>query len=288
MNEYERQFYTYANFDAPSKKRFRWLRPLPHNQPYINLILFLLTIGSTCLVGGLWYCLAIMSILLTHEMGHYLMCHRYNVRVTLPFFIPLPFPPFGTMGAFIKMKSPIPTRRALFDIGVAGPLAGLVLTLPAIYIGVQQSEIVEISKLAGSAVFLGESLLFKWVSQLAIGPVPEGYDVTLHALAYAGWTGLFVTALNLMPIGQLDGGHVMYALFGSNSKKIFTVSLVGFGVCTFFFPGWVLLFALLLFFGHKHPPPLDDLTPLDDRRKLIGAIVFIVFVTSFTPVPLRF
>jgi membrane-associated protease RseP (regulator of RpoE activity) len=289
MNEYESQSNIDPNWATPAKRRFRLLRPLPHNKPHINIILFVLTIGSTYLLGGPWYCLAVMSILLSHEMGHYLMCRKYKVRATLPFFIPLPYAnPFGTMGAVIQMKSPIPSRKALFDIGTAGPLAGLVLTLPAIYFGVQHSEVVETSKIAGSTMILGESLLFKYVTKLAIGPIPEGYDISLHALAYAGWAGLFVTALNLLPVGQLDGGHVMYALFGSNAKHVFTLSLIGFGVCTFFFPGWVLLFALLLFFGYKHPPPVDDFTPLDNGRKFIGAVIFLLFIISFTPIPFKF
>ena len=288
MNIHIKKFLYSLRSSGRSFFRKVFLRIFPHNKPYVNIVLILLTIGSTYLVGGPWYCIAIMTILLSHEMGHYLMCRKYGVHATLPFVIPMPFTFFGTMGAVIVMKSPIPSRKALFDIGVAGPLAGLIVAIPAIYYGIQHSEIVEISELSKSTIYLGESLLFKWVSNLAIGPLSEGYDVNIHPLAYAGWTGLFVTALNLLPIGQLDGGHVMYALFGPNAKRIFNVSLAGFAVCTFYFPGWALLFALLLFFGYKHPPPLDDFTPLDLRRKLIGVLAFVIFITSFTPVPFKF
>jgi len=288
MNEIFRKISKPFRHRGTSQFRLLLPRLLPHDKPYVNVILFLLTIATTFAVGGLVYSLAIVLILLSHEMGHYLMCRKYGMRSTLPFFIPLPFPPFGTMGAVIQMKSPMPNRKALFDIGIAGPLAGLVLTIPAIYLGVKHSEIVQLSQQSESVMILGESLLFKWITKLAIGSIPEGYDVSLHPLAYAGWAGLFVTALNLLPIGQLDGGHVMYAIFGQNAKRIFNLSLAGFAICLYFFPGWMLLFALLFLYGKKHPPPLDDYTPLDDGRRLLGILVFIIFLTSFTPVPLKF
>lgn len=268
-------------------KIFR-LRLLPKNRLWIHLVLFLLTILSTYTVQGLWYCVAIMSILLAHEMGHYLMCRQYGVPATLPFFIPMPkINPFGTMGAIIQMKGAIPNRKALFDIGAAGPIAGLILSIPAIYIGMQHSEMIEASQMDGYGLVLGESLMFKAIAYLAVGRVPENYDTILHPLAYAGWAGLFVTSLNLLPIGQLDGGHIMYSLLGKKSNKTNLAFLVILASMIVYFPGWAVLFGLLLIFGRRHPAPVNDVTPLDVKRRILGILVFIIFLMSFTPVPLK-
>ncbi|MBN1996986.1 site-2 protease family protein [candidate division KSB1 bacterium] len=229
-----------------------------------------------------------MSILLAHEMGHYLMCRQYGVPATLPFFIPMPkINPFGTMGAIIQMKGAIPNRKALFDIGAAGPIAGLILSIPAIYIGMQHSEMIEASQMDGYGLVLGESLMFKAIAYLAVGRVPENYDTILHPLAYAGWAGLFVTSLNLLPIGQLDGGHIMYSLLGKKSNKTNLAFLVILASMIVYFPGWAVLFGLLLIFGRRHPAPVNDVTPLDVKRRILGILVFIIFLMSFTPVPLK-
>lgn len=267
-------------------RRSWFLDKLKGTNPRINIILFLLTVATTWLVQGFWYSLSIITILLTHEMGHYLMCRRHGVAATLPYFIPLPLPPFGTMGAVIKMEARIPDRRVLFDVGVAGPLAGLALTIPAIIVGLKLSYIIPLTSVPPGSYQLGESFLFSLISKLIIGEISEGYDVILHPLAFAGWAGLFVTALNLLPIGQLDGGHIAYALFGRRSVIVFRLTLLMFiAICIFFFMGWFLLILLLMWFGFKHPPPLNDFTPLDRKRKLIGALVLIIFAISFTPVP---
>lgn len=186
------------------------------------------------------------------------------------------------------MESRIPSRKALFDVAVAGPLAGLALTIPAIYFGVQLSDIVEIQKSdTGGMIYLGESLLFAKISNWAIGTLPEGQDVMLHPLAYAGWAGLFVTALNLLPIGQLDGGHIVYALIGRKHNVVATVALIAFGgISIFMYQGWFLLLVLLIWFGHRHPPTLDD-RPIDNRRIAIGVFTLIIFFLSFTPQPFR-
>jgi len=267
-------------------RRTRFLDKLKGTSPRINIILFLLTIATTWLVQGFWYSLSIITILLTHEMGHYLMCRRHGIGATLPYFIPLPFPPFGTMGAVIKMESRIPDRRVLFDVGVAGPLAGLALTIPAIIVGLKLSHIIPLTSVPPASYRLGESFLFSLISKLVIGEIPEGYDVILHPLAFAGWAGLFVTALNLLPIGQLDGGHITYALLGRRSVIVFRLTLFMFiAICLFLFMGWFLLILLLMWFGFKHPPPLNDLIPLDRKRKLIGAFMLVIFAISFTPIP---
>ncbi len=283
-----------------SKKRFRIFDKLRSDNPRLNVILFFATCFTTFITGwlqngywqaGFWYSGSIISILFAHEMGHYLMCKKHGIKATLPYFIPFPIPylnPFGTMGAVIKMESRIPSRKALFDVAVAGPLAGLAITIPSIYFGVQLSEIIEMTpQIALSTVSLGESFLYAQISKLAIGTLPEGQDVLMHPLAFAGWAGLFVTALNLLPIGQLDGGHIVYALLGKNHKFVATIALISFSlICIFMYPGWVLLIILIIWFGYRHPPTMDE-TPIDSNRVVIGIITLIIFVLSFTPQPFK-
>jgi len=252
----------------------------------LNILLFALTVLSTYLIGGFWYSLSLTTILLAHEMGHFVMSRRHGVPASLPYFLPVPLPPFGTFGAIIKMQGRISSRRALFDIGVAGPLMGLFFTVPAIIIGLLLSESVLLAKAKDTFFHLGDSLLFILVEKLVLGDLPEGYDLCLHPIAYAGWVGLFVTALNLLPVGQLDGGHIVYALFGRKSKIIFGLTIMLWaGISFFFYVGWTLMIVLVLLFGFRHPPPLDDVTPLDVKRKILGGVVFSLFILSFTPVP---
>lgn len=253
-----------------------------------HLVLYILTFLSTYLIGGGWYSICLMSILTAHEMGHYLTSVKYGVQATPPFFIPFPVPPFGTIGAIIKMKSPMKNRRVLFDIGITGPICGLVLSIPIIAIGLKLSRMVDVNQLSKPGfLVLGDSILFNIIQYVVWGPVPEGKDLVLHPMAFAGWVGLFITALNLLPIGQLDGGHVVYAVFGKKrAEKIFKLTIAGMAVIILFLnPGWFLLVALILLFGFKHPPPLDDHTPLDKNRKIIGILTMIIFILSFTPVP---
>jgi membrane-associated protease RseP (regulator of RpoE activity) len=272
---------------------------LRSDKPILNYVLFVLTFLSATLVGyqgfgslvaGLQYSTTIIAILLAHEMGHYLMCRRYGIRATLPFFIPFPLMPFGTMGAVIRMEARLPDRRVLFDVGAAGPLAGLAVTIPAIYYGLQLSAPPKpLPEISEGAIILGESLLFKVLSWMAVGQIQEGYDTLLHPIAFAGWAGLFVTALNLLPIGQLDGGHIIYALIGRSSELVFRVALALFVlVCIFIYHGWFLLVILLIWFGYRHPPTLDPYVPLDAKRKGIALLTFAVFILSFTPVPFKF
>jgi membrane-associated protease RseP (regulator of RpoE activity) len=266
------------------------------DKPRLNLVLFVLTCISTFLIGysldgewssGFWYSGGIIGILFAHEMGHYLMCVRYRIRATLPFFIPFPSLPFGTLGAVIRMDARMPNRRALFDIGVAGPLAGLAITLPAIYFGLKMSTLLPVSN-AEDFFALGDSLFFKALSYLALGPLPEGQDTLLHPLAYAGWAGLFVTALNLLPIGQLDGGHILYALLGERGQKIYPVNMAAFALlCIVQYHGWILLVMMLLWFGYRHPPTQDDREALDFKRQVIAYLTFLIFALSFTPAPFQ-
>jgi len=209
------------------------------------------------------------------------------MNATLPFFLPLPlFSPFGTLGAVIRIKSPFLSRKALFDTGVAGPLTSFCLSIPAVVIGLKLSEVIPKSHLKGGIFQLADPLLFSFVQRLVIGAVPENYEVVLHPIAFAGWVGLFVTALNLLPVGQLDGGHIVYGIFGKNSRRIFLATIA---VMAFFFVfycfAWFLPLLLMLFFGSRHPVPIEDQDLTDNKRKLIGGITFLAFLLSFTSAP---
>jgi membrane-associated protease RseP (regulator of RpoE activity) len=268
--------------------------PAP-NRVWLHALLFALTAASTFAVGlndgvagALWYSGAILSILLAHEMGHYLMARRHRIPVTLPYFIPMPLSPFGTMGAVIRMGGTIPDRRALMDVGAAGPLAGFVLIVPAIVFGLLKSTVVPVASLGDGAISLGDSLLFKFLARLVVGRLPEGTDLLLHPLAFAGWVGLLVTALNLLPIGQLDGGHIAYALFRGKSRRISAVFFwILVGVCLFLYSGWMLLVLVLLLI-RNHPPTMNDEAPLEPRETTMGTVALAVFVLAFTPVPFGF
>lgn len=281
------------NVDDPGKTA--WTIQQPRRKVTIHVLLFVLTILSTYFValgdgplGALWYSLGIITILLTHEMGHYLTANKHGVPATLPYFIPMPLPPFGTMGAVIKMEGRIPDRKALFDVGVAGPMAGLVMIVPAIFVGLRMSPIVEIASLGEGTITLGDSLLFSFIARISIGPLPPGQDVVLHPLAFAGWVGLLVTALNLLPVGQLDGGHIMYALFWKKSKFLSGIFYAIFlFICLFYYVGW-FLFIIVLSIVRKHPPTMNDAIPLDNKRKVLGIFALIIFVLAFTPVPFGF
>jgi membrane-associated protease RseP (regulator of RpoE activity) len=238
--------------------------------------------AGTRLVVGL------LGILLAHEMGHYLACRYYRVDATLPFFIPLPFLSLvGTLGAFIRIRSRIPHRRALFDIGVAGPLAGFVVCLPVLWLGVKESVVTPVDPNAGG-LFFGEPLLFQWVTRLAHGPLPDNVTLNLGSLGLAAWFGLFVTALNLMPIGQLDGGHVTYALLRGKARLI---STVGSWVCValiYFGPNWILWAILVRVLGRRHPSTIYDDAPVGRARTWVGVLSLVVFVLCFVPDPIIF
>ena len=253
----------------------------------LHILLFGLTVGSTVLVGGPWYCVSIMTILLAHELGHFFMSRRYHVRSSLPFFIPFPNL-FGTLGAVILMRGRIRSRTALFDIGATGPLVGLCLTIPAIVIGLTLSHTVEAATIEGASFRLGDSILFSLIERAVMGHIPEGTDVLLHPLAFAGWVGLFVTALNLMPIGQLDGGHIAYALFGRRHDYIaYSFFLLMWVMGLFFWPGWIFMaFLILILIRVKHPSIIDEEIQLDRKRKLLGGATILIFILTFMPVPI--
>jgi membrane-associated protease RseP (regulator of RpoE activity) len=268
------------------------------------------------LPAGLPFAVSLLGILGVHEFGHYLAARRNRTAVSFPYFIPMPFTLFGTMGAFISMKEPPRNRRVLVDIAVAGPLAGLVVAIPVLLYGLSLSHIEPLpTSMAGSPGFMleGNSLLYLaskflvfgqllpqpahytlppllyWARYMLLGtPIPlGGMDVMLHPVAWAGWAGLLVTGMNLIPAGQLDGGHLLYTLFGSRANRALPVILIGLGLLAIAWPGWLLLLFLILVFGRVHAEPLDQITQLDGRRKGLALLGLIVFVLVLTPIPLK-
>ncbi len=289
-----------------------WVRALPFvdvvmpSKPRTNIILFLLTVLSTIVAGsqaffafnpfveprrlleGVPFAFTLLAILGTHEFGHYFTARAYGASVSLPYFIPAP-PPllFGTLGAIIRMRSPARDRNSLFDIAAAGPLAGLVVALPALWIGLGWSKVAAVP--AGGSVSFGDSLLLRFMTWLAFGPLPPGHDVFVHPVALAGWVGLFVTALNLIPVGQLDGGRIAYALFGARHRQISIATFLGLlalGAVTGAGNWFVWAFLLLFVMGFHHQPPLDDLSPLSPGRYAVGFLCLLLLILLIPPVPI--
>jgi membrane-associated protease RseP (regulator of RpoE activity) len=303
--------------------------------PWVNVVLFVLTVFSVMLVGatpegpvpanlggqllamlksiftGWPFALSLMGILVSHEFGHYLMSRYHKTPATLPYFIPLPISPLGTMGAAILMKGIPKNKRILFDIGVAGPLAGMIIAIPVLFLGLKMSSLDTITASAGSFIE-GNSLLYLlakfmvfgkllpqpatygslspflyWVRYFFTGmPSPVGgMDVFISPVAFAGWAGLLVTALNLVPAGTLDGGHVVHSLFGDKAKKAFPFLIVIMVALGFVWSGWWLWALLLFWLGRVNAETLDQITPLDPKRRLVAVLVIVLFVLVFTPVP---
>jgi membrane-associated protease RseP (regulator of RpoE activity) len=297
----------------------------PHREKtWPNGLLFVLTVLSTCFVGLGWsasylffesganpvaeagralgdprvfplsalYAAVLMTILVGHELGHYLTCRRYDVAATLPYFIPAPTL-IGTLGAFIRIKSPIYYKRQLFDIGANGPLIGFFLALPALVAGLAFSRVTAYVP-TGDIITFGEPLLFKLLSALFFGQTPEGSALVLHPVGFAGWVGIMVTSFNLIPFGQLDGGHISYALLGRKARLVsqgVVAIFVFMGV--FFWAGWFLWAAVMLFFEFKskfrlrHPPVLDEDAPLGPKRRFLSVLVILIFILSFIPDPVK-
>ena len=262
--------------------------PIRRKRPtrWIHLLLFLLTVVSTTVMVGPLYSVCLMSILTAHEFGHYFAAKYHRVPASLPYFIPFPSM-LGTMGAVIRMSGAIPNRRALFDIAAAGPIAGLVVALPVSFVGLYLSD--HVTSNSQGMVVLGDPLLLQAMQWLIHGPLPDNVDLMLHPVAFAGWVGLFVTALNLLPIGQLDGGHINHALFGRHSQRVALAAFAVLAVMTFMYGyHYTLILFLLLFMGVKHPPTMNDFLELGPVRRRIGFGLWIVFALCFTPAPLKF
>ncbi len=273
---------------SPVKKR--WI---------VNLALFFVTLATTTLAGadynddmiksvlsGLPYSLTLMLILGVHEFGHYFAARRFGVEATLPFFIPFPSI-VGTMGAVIKTKSPIPHRKALFYIGVMGPVPGFIISLTAVITGVAFSRVLPLPPADGLTPIFGDSILFGLIVRFFHGNIPSGFDIALHPVAWAGWIGFLITSLNLIPIGQLDGGHVLYSLIGRKQVYAGWASLAALIVLTFIWSGWsvwIILTLLLLMVAH---PEIPETVELSFKEKVAGWLCMVIFVITFIPVPVR-
>ena len=297
-----------SRFEDP---RFTPPRPRRRDRPLVHLLLFLATVGTTMFFGGLhyvsfqsdfvedvtsipfltgaWYSVTILAILGTHEFGHYFACRYYGVDASLPYFLPAPFIT-GTVGAAIRIRSMIPTKPILFDIGAAGPIAGFAVAVPALLLGLRLSRVVPLpDDFVG--LELGEPLLFQWAAWTIWGDIPDGYSLNLHPVGFAAWIGLLVTALNLFPIGQLDGGHISYAIFGGRSTQITLAGVVLVVALTLVSQSWIvwagLMVVMLVMFGPRHPPTLDGHIPLDPTRRWIALGTLAIFILCFTPAPIE-
>jgi membrane-associated protease RseP (regulator of RpoE activity) len=278
----------------------------PHHLTRTHILLFLATVLTTLAAGALlaeynifqnpvfliygWpFSLTLMGILGIHELGHYIFARRHRVDVSLPYFIPLP-PPItyiGTLGAVIRMRSPIPNRLALLEIGAAGPIAGFMVAVPAIFLGLHLSTVTQIEE---AGFFLGESLLLKAATLIMFPNLGPGQDVLLHPVGFAGWIGLLVTMLNLLPLAQLDGGHIAYALLGERQEwlgKAIFVALIPMGILLS--PNWLFwgLLILILMRTVKHPPVADIQRPLTPHEIRIGLACIVIFILCFIPVPFK-
>ena len=288
--------------------------PQPQHRWWLHIGLLVATLGTSTLVGGfffgrtstaappadLWQLLAfivhegirfsipLLTILFCHEMGHYLACRFHRLPASLPYFIPAPIGP-GTLGAVIRVRAPIRRKAQLLDVGAAGPIAGFVVAVPVLLIGLMLSQVVEfpLEESTGPLFVFGDPLLFHWLQQLLHTEVPNGSILELHPAAWAGWFGLLVTALNLLPFAQLDGGHIMYSLLGRWHARLAWPLLGVLFALGFFWWGWWLWTVIALILGVRHPPVLDERVPLDRRRVLIAVMCIVVFVLSFNPAPVR-
>jgi membrane-associated protease RseP (regulator of RpoE activity) len=315
------------------------INPKPSN-PWTNLVLFILTVFSVIFAGtlftytgplpddilgmvrtilenlriGLPFAISLLAILLAHEFGHFLAGRYHKAHVTLPYFIPFPLSPFGTMGAFIQLKEPPKNKRVLLDIGLAGPIAGLVVAIPILLFGLSLSHVAPIQiapgqafQIEGNSLFylLSKFLIFRqwlptpssfdglppllyWVRYFFTGqPLPiGGLDVMIHPIAWAGWAGLLVTALNLIPAGQLDGGHLLYTLLGKRAQVLWPIVLGALVLLGIAWHGWWLWALLILIMGRLYAEPLDQITQLDRSRAVMAVLGLVIFILVFTPVPL--
>jgi membrane-associated protease RseP (regulator of RpoE activity) len=288
----------------------RGVSRLARFNPLINIGLFIATVFTTLLAGagfagasplaalsaalrtgdllsvvsafaaGMPFAGTLLFILGVHEMGHYVAARLHGVQVTLPYFIPMPFSILGTFGAFIQMKSPVENRKALFDVGLAGPLAGFVVAVPLMIVGLLQSEIVPRT----AQGVIGSSVLVRWLVDLVV-PHAANQAVALSPIAIAAWFGLLVTGINLLPLGQLDGGHIAYAVLGRATRPLAYATFAGLIFMGFTWSGWWTWAVLSMLMGLSHPEPLNDITPLDAGRKFLGLLTLVLFFLVITPKP---
>jgi membrane-associated protease RseP (regulator of RpoE activity) len=291
-------------------------RPRRRERWWLHLVLFLLTVTSTLYVGadffggfysefgtrpvdlpqgvlllnGVWYSASALAILGAHEMGHYFACRYHGVDASPPYFLPAPRELlFGTLGAFIRIRQTIPSKRELFDIGIAGPIAGFIVAVPLLLLGMSLSQVVPLPTGAGFREF-GEPLLFQAVAWLCWGTPPDGYSINAHPMVFAAWFGMLATTLNLFPIGQLDGGHISYAVLGRKSTVVTLATVGALVALTFVSLSWlawtVLTIVMLFVFGPHHPRTIDEDVPLDTGRLWLAFFALVIFVLCFTPAPI--
>ena len=265
------------------------------------VVLFTLLSVPSLLLDGLPFSLSVLGILMAHEMGHYLYARWYGVHTSLPHFIPSPFvfitPNPGTFGAVIVTKAPYPNRQALMDIGAAGPIAGFIVAVPIMAYSLVGAR-VDLVPGEGEGLYLGEPLVFQALAYLIHGPLPENYTIYLDSVGLAAWFGCLVTMLNLLPVGQLDGGHILYAFTGGAvrgrrlQRNLTIASFLALAVLGMYSPGWWVFGALLLlmgrFSGFRHPAPIDDAAPLPRHSKWLGWLAVLVFIQTCMPVPISF
>ncbi|MCB0242600.1 MAG: site-2 protease family protein, partial [Anaerolineae bacterium] len=270
----------------------------------VAAVLFALTVLSVVYVGaqlsadvyatglnlldGIPYAVSLLAILMAHEMGHYLVGRRLRAPLSLPYFLPLPVPPLGTLGAVITMSGPVRNRRHLLAIAAAGPLAGLVVAIPVLLIGLSMSEVQPLPT-TGQFMAEGNSLLYLALKFITFGQLlpSGGLDVVVSPIAFAGWAGILITGLNLIPAGQLDGGHIVYALVGARyARYVLYAVLAALAVLAIFWQGWLLWMVLIFLFGRTRLAPLDEITELTTAQKIFAAAMLVLFFLVFTPVPL--
>ena len=308
--------------DLPLDIHYGWHgRPKFQHRYWLHVLLFLITLATTTFAGalayggfeesvgivrhtpllslgffaqGLWYSLPVLLILGAHEFGHYVLCRVHDVDATLPYFIPAPPVVLitGTFGAVIRIREAFPSKKALFDIGVAGPIAGFLMLVPLLFWGVSMSQLVPVTH-GGDMIYFGEPLLYKFAAWLHFGSVPSGYDVSIHPMAFAAWWGMLATALNLMPFGQLDGGHVLYSVMKRPRQAAIAsvVTLIAAALLTTRSLSWISMLVIMvlmaLFLGLQHPRVIDEDTPLDPGRRLLAVFALVMFILCFTPVPIQ-
>ena len=287
----------------------------------LSLLLLCLTVCTTCFAGFFYatgylgfkdlpnlllspnlhlflacisFSFPLIVILTAHELGHYFACRHYGMKCTPPYFIPAPLPLTGTMGAFIKIKSHFQRKKALFDIGIAGPLAGFLFALPVLWIGISISRLIPKLPPQFAGISFGEPLIFRLIGMVVLGYAPERQDMIAHPMAMAGWVGLLATSLNLLPIWQLDGGHIAYAVFGAEWHKKLSIvavtALILIGFLGWPSPSYLVFGLLLLIIGWRlrfyHPAPLTDEGPLGTPRSILAFVALLILILSFTPVPI--
>ena len=264
-----------------------WWIGIAHYQAFLSGLTG--TVHEVSWVAGGWYAGAVLGILGAHEFGHYFMCRRYGVDATLPYFIPAPSLA-GTFGAVIRIRSGFPSRRALFHIGVAGPIAGFVALLPALLIGMSWSTVVQVPE-DFEGMLLGTPLAFDLVARLFFPDVPAGSSLNIHPLVFAAWFGLLATALNLLPFGQLDGGHLMYALIGRRSVWVSYATVIAAVGLTLYSMSWavltIMMLVMMLIFGTRHPTVWNEYEGLDGRRLFVFALAVAMLALCFTSAPVE-